>query len=73
MLDADTAKALIKPRMPVLCSQHDYVAIVDHVDTDAIDVTVNGEHHAIPLEWVASVDDKVHLDRPGDAIVQAWS
>jgi len=73
MLDADTAQALIKPHMTVVCSQNGQLAIVDHVTNDAIDVTADGAHHAIPLEWVASVDDKVHLDRPGDEVKSAWS
>ncbi len=73
MLDADTAKSLIKPRMAVVCSQSGLLAVVDHVDPDAIAVLADGVPHAIPLEWVASVDDKVHLDRPSVEVRHAWS
>jgi hypothetical protein len=30
-------------------------------------------HHWIPVEWVTQVDDKVHVDRPGDQAMQDWS
>jgi len=72
MLDADTAKSLIKPHMPVWCSQKRELAIVDHVEDNALDVTADGVHHKIPLEWIASVDDKVHLDRPGATAKREW-
>lgn len=32
-----------------------------------------GEHHYIPLSWVKFVDDKVHVDRPGEQAMQEWS
>ena len=73
MLDSDTAKSLIKPRMAVVCSENGQFAIVDHVDTDTVDVTAGGKHHTIPLHWVTSVDDKVHLDRPGAEVKRAWA
>jgi hypothetical protein len=59
MLDSQTAQGLIKPHMPVVCSNNDQFAIVDH--------------HYIPLTWVASVDDKVHVDRPADQAMREWS
>ena len=31
------------------------------------------QHHYIPLEWVTSVDDKVHVDRPGKQAMQEWT
>ena len=73
MLDADTAQSLIKPRMPVVCSDSGLLAVVDHVDDNAIAVVADGVPHTIPLEWVASVDDKVHLDRPVVEVRHAWS
>ena len=30
----------------------------------------DGQHHYIPLDWVTSVDDKVHVDRPGKQAMQ---
>ena len=32
-----------------------------------------GQHHFIPLAWVKSVDDKVHVDRPGDEVMKTWT
>ena len=58
MLDSQTAKALIKPQMPVVCSENGQFATVDHVEgTEAIKLTKDksGQHHYIPLAWVTSV------------------
>ncbi len=76
MLDSNTASALIKPRMPVVCSENGQFATVDHVEgTDMIKLTKDrtGQHHYIPLAWVTSVDDKVHVDRTGDQAMREWS
>jgi hypothetical protein len=32
----------------------------------------DGQHHWIPLEWVSFVDDRVHVDRPGDQAMREW-
>ena len=32
----------------------------------------SGQHHWIPASWVTSVDDKVHVDRPGDQAMKEW-
>ena len=69
MLDSTTAKGLIKPHMPVVCSEDGQFATVDHIQgTDQIKLTKDksGKHHFIPLAWVTTVDDKVHIDRTGD-------
>lgn len=76
MLDAVTAKDLIKPRMPVVCSDDGQFATVDHIEGHgsiklAKDDT--GQHYYIPLEWVTSVDDKVHIDRPGPQAMKEWT
>jgi len=76
MLDSETAKSLIKPRMPVVCSHNGQFAVVDHVEgLDLIKLAKDdhGQHHYIPLTWVTSVDDKVHIDRPGDQVMREWS
>ena len=76
MLDSQTAKGLIKPRMPVVCSNDDQFAVVDHVEgRDLIKLAKDehGQHHYIPLDWVTSVDDKVHVDRPGDQAMREWT
>lgn len=75
MLDSTTAKRLIKPHMPVVCSNDGQFGVVDHLEgTDQIKLTRDstGQHHYIPLDWVTSVDDKVHVDRPGDQVKREW-
>jgi hypothetical protein len=66
----------IKPHMPVVCSEGGQFATVDHLEgSDQIKLTKDdsGKHHYIPLSWVQTVDDKVHVDRPGKQAMQQWS
>jgi len=75
MLDSETAEELIKPHMPVVCSNNGQFAVVDHLEgSDFIKLAkdASGQHHYIPLIWVTSVDDKVHVDRPGDQAMREW-
>jgi hypothetical protein len=72
VINADT----IKPHMPVVCSEGGQFAIVDHLEgRDSIKLAKDksGQHHYIPTKWVTSVDDKVHVDRPGDRAMKEWS
>ena len=66
----------IKEHMPVVCSNNGQFAVVDHVEgADCIKLAKDdkGVHHFIPLAWVTKVDDKVHVDRPGDQAMREWS
>jgi hypothetical protein len=75
MIDSNSARKLIKEAMPVVGSDHGAFAVVDHLEgTDTIKLTkdASGLHHDIPLDWVVSVDDKVHLDRTGEQAMTAW-
>ncbi len=66
----------IKPKAPVVCSNNGQFAVVDHMEgTDMIKLNKDnkGQHHYIPLSWVKSVDDKVHIDRPGELAMREWS
>ena len=66
----------IKPHLPVVCSNNGQFATVDHLEgQDMIKLSKDksGEHHYIPLSWVKSVDDKVHIDRPGDQAMREWT
>jgi len=69
----DTSK--IKPHMPVVCSMNKQFGMVDHVEGDKLKLTkdAQGKHHFIPLDWVSSVDDKVHVDKPGDEVMRQWT
>jgi hypothetical protein len=65
----------IKPHMPVVCSEGGQFAVVDHLEgPDLIKLAKDGagQHHYIPVDWVASVDDAVHVDRPGDRAMRDW-
>ena len=66
----------VKPDAPVVCSQDGQFATVDHMegsDTIKLKKDKQGQHHYIPLSWVTKVDDKVHVDRPGDQAMKEWS
>ena len=66
----------IVPHAPVVCSENKQFAVVDHMESDEtikLAKDENGEHHYIPLSWVAFVDDKVHVDRPGAQAMREWS
>jgi len=66
----------IKPNAPVVCSDDGQFAVVDHIEgTESIKLKKDdkGQHHFIPLSWVTKVDDKVHVDRPGDQAMKEWT
>ena len=66
----------IKPNLPVVCSNNGQFAIVDHVEgTSSIKLKkdASGQHHYMPLSWVTAVDDKIHVDRPGDQAMKEWT
>jgi hypothetical protein len=55
MLDSELARSLIKPRMPVVCSNAAPFAVVDHMEGgDLIKLAKDeqGRHHYIPLASV---------------------
>ena len=65
----------IKAQMPVVCSNNGQFATVDHVEGKSLKLTKDdkGQPHFIPLAWVKTVDDKVHIDRPGKQAMTDWS
>lgn len=69
----DTSK--IQEHMPVVCSNNEQFGTVDHVEGNSIKLTkdTQGQHHYIPTSWVKTVDDKVHVDRPGGQAMREWS
>jgi hypothetical protein len=64
----------IREHMPVVCSNEGQFGVVDRVEGDAIKLTkdASGTHHWIPCDWVTRVDDKVHVDRPGQQAMREW-
>ncbi len=76
MLDSDTARELIRPHMAVVGSDNVELATVDAIEGRAairLAKDETGQHHYIPLGWVASVDDRVHLDRPEADAERQWT
>jgi hypothetical protein len=67
----DTAQ--IRPHMPVVCSNEGQFAVVDHLEGQHTIKLDSGQHHYIPTSWVRWVDDKVHIDRPGEQAMREWS
>ena len=66
----------IVPNAPVVCSNNGQFATVDHMEGEDIiklKKDKQGQHHFIPLSWVSLVDDKVHVNRPGDQAMREWS
>ncbi len=66
----------IRPDMPVVCSSDGQFAVVDHMENDdtiKLKKDKSGQHHYIPLSWVTAVDDKIHIDRPGDEVMREWT
>jgi hypothetical protein len=66
----------IREHMAVFASCGTKVGTVDHVEGDSIKLTKTdspeGQHHRIPLSWVNSVSDAVHLDRDHEKVQRGW-
>jgi hypothetical protein len=73
---ATGSTADIREHMDVYGSDGNYLGKVDHVEGDQIKLTKNdspdGQHHLIPLSWVAKVHDHIHLNRSSSEAQQAW-
>jgi hypothetical protein len=68
----------IKEHMEVLGSDGQHVGAVDHLDgKDKIklsksDLKSGGQHHVIPIAWVAKVDAHVHLNKSSKDAMTQW-
>lgn len=67
----------IREHMEVLGSDGEHVGTVDRCEGDSLKLTKNdpaagGEHHYIPLAWINSVDQCVHLAHPGNEARANW-
>ena len=45
---------------------------LDRIKLTKNDPTAGGEHHFIPLSWVARVDEHVHLSKTTEAARAEW-
>ena len=66
----------IREHMEVYGSCGTMVGKVDHVQGDQIKLTKNdspdGQHHLIPLAWVAKVHDHIHLNKDHKEVQSQW-
>jgi len=67
----------IAEHMEVVGSDGGHVGTVDHLDGRRIKLTrtdpaAGGEHHYIHVDSIASVDDKVRLNRTADQAKDEW-
>ncbi len=67
----------IQEHMEVIASCGTRIGKVDQVQGNTIKLTKNdpqagGQHHFIPLDWVARVDQHVHLNRDSEDVMREW-
>ena len=66
----------IREHMEVYASCGTKVGKVDHVEGDSIKLTKNdspdGQHHRIPMSWVAKVHDHIHLNKDHKEVQGQW-
>ena len=66
----------IKEHMPVVGSDQQEIGLVDHMQGEKTIKLAKGSgttHHYIPLDWVKSVDTKVHISKSASEAKQQWS
>jgi len=66
----------IREHMEVIGSDGTIVGKVDHVQGNDIKLTkssdVSGQHHFIPLSWVAKIDAQIHLSKSAKDAKAQW-
>lgn len=66
----------IREHMEVYASCGTFVGTVDGVEGDRIKLTrkdsPDGQHHLIPVSWVAKVHDHVHLSKDHEEVQSQW-
>jgi hypothetical protein len=67
----------IREHMEVMGSCGTHLGTVDKVEGNSIKLAKNdpkagGQHHWIPMDWVASVDDKVRLNKDCGEAQRDW-
>jgi hypothetical protein len=73
----EKSTANIREHMEVIASCGKHVGVVDHVEGNSVkltksDPTAAGTHHFIPLDWVATVDQHVHLSKNSEEVFRNW-
>jgi hypothetical protein len=66
----------IREHMDVIASCGKKLGVVDHVEGTSIKLTKkdspDGQHHFIPTDWVARVDQHVHLKKNSEEACGQW-
>jgi hypothetical protein len=66
----------IREHMEVYASCGTFVGAVDRVEGDRIKLTredsPDGQHHLIPMDWVARVHDHIHLNKDHKEVQDGW-
>ena len=66
----------IREHQEVYASCGTKIGTVDHVEGNSIKLTKSGspdgQHHRIPLSWVAKVHDHVHLNKDHKEVQSQW-
>jgi hypothetical protein len=67
----------IREHMEVVGSCGNHLGMVDRVEGNSIKLSKNdpeagGQHHWLPLDWVDSVDQTIHLNRDCGQAKREW-
>ena len=66
----------IREHMEVYASCGNFVGKVDRVEGQRIKLTKadspDGQHHVIPMDWVAKVHDHIHLNKEHAEVQRDW-
>ena len=70
-------KTDIREHMDVMGSCGNRLGTVDRVEGNSIklakhDPNAGGQHHWIPMDWVESVDEQVHLNKDCGEATRFW-
>ncbi|HVQ08858.1 MAG TPA: DUF2171 domain-containing protein [Allosphingosinicella sp.] len=73
----DSFAARVREHMGVVGADGLHVGTVDkvrgaHIILTRSDAAAGGAHHAIPLAWIASIDDKVRLNLAAAEAMRQW-
>jgi hypothetical protein len=77
MACANVDSPTIREHMEVIAACGKHVGVVDRIQGNTVKLTksdpaASGQHHFIPLEWVARVDHHVHLNKNSEEVFRNW-
>ena len=65
----------IQKHMDVVSSRNEPLGSVDHIEGSEVKLVrdVLGQHHLVPIAWIESIDDKIHLTRSAEEVERLWA